>query len=68
MAEYPALGLAEARAERDRLRALVTGGGNPANAARIERAAKIKQAETTFGAIAAERVAKRAKEGLILGW
>jgi len=67
MAEYPAMGLAEARAERDRLRALVRGGGNPANAARIERAAKIEQAETTFGAIAAELLAKRAKEGLSPG-
>lgn len=67
MAEYPAMGLAEARSERDRLRALVKGGGNPANAARIERAAKIEQAETTFGAIAAELLAKRAKEGLSPG-
>ncbi len=31
MAEYPIMGLAEARAERDRLRASVKGGGNPAN-------------------------------------
>jgi integrase len=67
MAEYPAMGLAEARAERDRLRALVKGGGNPANAARIERAAKIERAETTFGAIATELLAKRAKEGLSPG-
>ncbi len=67
MAEYPAMGLAEARSERERLRALVKGGGNPANAARIERAAKIEQAETTFGAIATELLAKRAKEGLSPG-
>ena len=67
MAEYPVMSLAEARAERDRLRASVKGGGNPANAARIERAAKIEQAETTFGAVAAELLAKRAKEGLSPG-
>lgn len=67
MAEYPAMGLAEARAERDRLRALVRGGGSPANAARIERATKMEQAATTFGAIAAELLAKRAKEGLSPG-
>lgn len=67
MAEYPAMGLAEARAERDRLRALVRGGANPAHAARIERAAKIERAETTFGAIATELLAKRAKEGLSPG-
>lgn len=67
MAEYPAMGLAEARAERDRLRALVKGGGNLANAARIEKAAKIEQAATTFGAIAYELLNKRAKEGLSPG-
>lgn len=67
MAEYPAMSLAEARAERDRLRALVRGGGNPAHAARIERAAKVERSETTFGAIAAELLVKRAKEGLSPG-
>jgi integrase len=67
MAEYPVMGLAEARSERDRLRALVKGGGNPALAAKIERAAKIEQVETTFGAIATELLAKRAKEGLSPG-
>jgi integrase len=67
MAEYPVMGLAEARSERDRLRALVKGGGNPALAARIERAAKIEQVETTFGAIATELLGKRAKEGLTPG-
>ena len=67
MAEYPAMGLAEARAERDRLRALVRGGGNPAHAARIERAAKLERSEATFGAIAAELLVKRAKEGLSPG-
>ena len=46
---------AEARAERDRLRALVRGGGNPANAAGVERGCKkVERAETTFGAIATE--------------
>jgi integrase len=67
MAEYPVMGLAEARSERDRLRALVKGGGNPALAAKIERAAKIEQVETTFGAIATELLAKCAKEGLSPG-
>ena len=67
LAEYPAMGLAEARAERDRLRALVRGGGNPANVARVERAAKVERAETTFGAIATEFLNKRAKEGLSPG-
>jgi len=67
MAEYPAMGLAVARAERDRLRALLKGGSNPALAAKIERAAKIETAATTFGAIASEFVAKREKEGMSPG-
>lgn len=61
------MGLAEARSERERLRALVKGGENPANAARMERAAKIEQADTTFGGVATELLAKRAKEGLSPG-
>ncbi|MGY4517398.1 phage integrase central domain-containing protein [Lysobacter sp. HA18] len=67
MGEYPVMGLAEARAERDRLRALVKGGGSPANAARVERVAKAERAETTFGVIATEFLNKRAKEGLSPG-
>jgi integrase len=64
LAEYPTMSLAEARAERERLRALVKSGGNPAYAARVARAAKLEIAETTFGAIATELLAKRAREGL----
>lgn len=67
IAEYPAMSLSEARAERDRLRALVRGGANPAQVARLERANKAEQAETTFGVIAAELLTKRAKEGLSAG-
>jgi integrase len=67
MGEYPVMGLAEARAERDRLRALVKGGGSPANAARVERAVRAERTETTFGAIATEFLSKRAKEGLTPG-
>ena len=65
--EYPVMSLAEARAERDRLRALVRGGANPALVARVERAAKSEQLESTFGAIAEELLTKRAKEGLSPG-
>src|SRR3546814_10434806 len=61
------MGLADARAERDRLRALVRGGGNPAQIARIERAGQLERAETTFGSIAAELLAKREKGGLSPG-
>lgn len=64
MAEYPAMALSEARAERDKLRSLVKGGASPAQVARIDRAATVERSETTFAAIASELLAKRAKEGL----
>lgn len=67
MAEYPAMALSEARAERDKLRALVKGGANPAQVARIDRAAIVERSETTFSAIATELLAKRAKESLSPG-
>jgi len=67
IAEYPAMSLGEARVERDRLRALVRGGADPAQVARVERAAKAEQSESTFGAIAEELLTKRAKEGLSAG-
>lgn len=67
LAEYPAMGLADARAERERLRALVKGGGNPAHAAKVDRAAKLERAEATFGAIALELLSKRSREGLSTG-
>ena len=64
LGEYPTLGLLDARTERDRLRALLRSGANPANVARIERATKAEQSATTFGAIALELLEKRAREGL----
>ncbi|MBB6600334.1 integrase arm-type DNA-binding domain-containing protein [Luteimonas sp. MC1825] len=67
MAEYPAMALSEARVKRDKLRALVKGGANPAQVARIDRAAIVERSETTFSAIASELLAKRAKEGLSPG-
>lgn len=67
MAEYPAMALSEARAERDRLRALVKGGANPAQVARIDRAAIVERSEPTFSAIATGLLAKRAKECLSPG-
>ncbi|WP_115050815.1 tyrosine-type recombinase/integrase [Xanthomonas arboricola] len=67
LAEYPIMSLGEARAERDRLRALVKGGANPAQVARIERAAQTERAESTFSAVAIELLEKRTKEGLTPG-
>lgn len=65
--DYPALSLVMARAERDRLRALVKVGINPADAARAARAAKMENAANTFAAVATEYLAKRAKEGMGAG-
>lgn len=64
LGEYPTMGLADARAERDRLRALVRSGANPAHVARVERVTRAGQAATTFGAVGLELLEKRAKEGL----
>lgn len=65
--EYPVMSLMQARIERDRLRSLLRGGANPAQVARIERAAQVERAGTTFGVIAEELLKKRAKEGLSPG-
>lgn len=67
LGEYPMMSLGDARAERDRLRAIVKGGANPAHVTRVERAARIERAETKFAAVATELLAKRAKEGLSPG-
>ncbi|RCS29828.1 DUF4102 domain-containing protein [Rhodanobacter denitrificans] len=67
LGEYPTISLAEARAGRDKARALVKGGGNPADAVRVARAAKLESASNTFAAIATELLAKRTKEGMGAG-
>ena len=67
MGEYPTLSLMQARAERDKLRALLKGGANPAHVARAERAVQAERANSTFGSIGLELLAKRAKEGLSPG-
>lgn len=67
LGEYPAVTLADARAERDRMRAVVKGGANPAHVARTERAIQFERVNTTFGAIGLELLTKRVKEGLSPG-
>lgn len=67
LSEYPAMSLIEARAEHEKLRALVKGGANPAQVARIERAVRTEQSESTFLVIATELLTKREKEGLTAG-
>lgn len=65
--EYPSMGLQAARLERDRLRALLRGGANPAQVARVEKAVQGERASNTFAAIGLELLAKRTKEGLSPG-
>lgn len=59
--EYPLVSLAEARAERDRARALVKKGVDPSLVAKVERAAKQEEAGNTFGSLAEELILQRAK-------
>ncbi len=46
------------------MRTLLKGGANPAHVKRKERAARMEQVATTFGAIGLELLDKRAREGL----
>ena len=64
LGEYPAMGLADARAARDKARAQLKAGTNPVQAVQAERAALRENAENTFGAVAAELLSKRTREGL----
>lgn len=67
LGEYPSVSLSEARAQRDRMRALLRGGANPVQVSRAERVAVVEQNATTFAAIAKELLAKRVKEGVSAG-
>ncbi|WEN15734.1 integrase arm-type DNA-binding domain-containing protein [Rhodanobacter sp. AS-Z3] len=67
LGEYPFMSLAEARAERDKARALLRGGANPAYVARAQRALQAEHTANTFEAIATEFLAKREKEGMGAG-
>ena len=64
LGEYPTMSLAEARAERDKARALVKSGASPAHIAKIERATRLEKAGNTFASVALEFLAKREKEGM----
>ena len=67
LGEYPAMTLAEARAERDKARALVKKGASPSHAAKAERVARQEKALNTFAIVASEFIAKREKEGMGTG-
>ncbi|PZT31442.1 integrase [Stenotrophomonas sepilia] len=60
--DYPAVSLAEARAERDTARAQLKKGMDPGLVVKIERAAQEEEAGNTFGALAEELVSQRAKK------
>lgn len=59
--DYPAVSLAEARAEREKARAQLKKGMDPALVAKIERAAQDEEAGNTFGSLAEELMTQRAK-------
>lgn len=67
LGEYPGMGLAEARAARDKAKTHLKGGANPVHVSRATRLAITEQSENTFGVIADELLAKRAREGLGAG-
>jgi integrase len=67
LGEYPAVSLLDARKRRDDARKLLKAGTNPADAARAARAARAEYAANTFGAIAAELIDKREREGKSAG-
>lgn len=60
--DYPAVSLAEARAERDKARAQLKKGMDPALVVKIERAAQEEEAGNTFGSLAEELVTQRARK------
>jgi integrase len=67
LGEYPSMSLQQARAERDRLRALLKGGADPSQVTRAEKVALVERSANTFGFVANELLDKRAKEGLSPG-
>lgn len=54
LGEYPEMGLAEARAERDKARALVKQGRHPAHVRRTERAKQVLENQSSFKLVALE--------------
>ncbi|PMQ06836.1 putative prophage CPS-53 integrase [Dyella sp. AD56] len=67
LGEYPGISLAQARVDRDKARAMVKAGANPAHVAKTERAARLEKAGTTFRLVGLEFIAKREREGMTIG-
>lgn len=64
--EYPAMSLADARAERDKARTLVKEGRHPAHVRQAEKAAQIVENGNTFREVAVEWIAS--KDGVSSGY
>ncbi len=60
---FPDVGLKEARDARDAARKLLTSGTDPGEARKLAKVASAEASANTFGAIADELLAKKAKEG-----
>ena len=60
---YPSLGLREAREARDGARKLLAAGQDPSLARKVAKAADVAASANTFDALAAELLAKKAREG-----
>lgn len=58
LGEYPAMSLAEARAERERCRELIKQGRHPSHVRRIDRLRRTQEAASTFDAVAREWIEK----------
>ncbi len=59
---YPAVGLKEARAARDRAKKLLANGEDPAQAKKLAKAAQAVAAANTFDAVAQELIEKKRRE------
>ncbi len=60
---YPAVGLKEAREARDAAKRLLASGTDPSAARKDAKAASLASSANTFGAVAAELLAKKRSEG-----
>ena len=61
LGEYPDLSLSDARAERDKARALVKKGTHPSHARQAEKAVNIAEGANTFMAVAKEFAEQKAR-------
>lgn len=58
------MSLQKARSERERLRGIIKGGGNPADSQHAVKAATVERHANTFGATGLELMEKREREGM----